>query len=329
MTTSTFLENLEARPPMDWLRERDIDLLVCSELHIPDSPLRQLLIGGWNDGVADFVGSWVSWRHNGREIDIVSKFSNGSHFLVLLIEDKIDAPFQSDQPEFYRKTAQQLKDSLPPGSEVQTVLLAPEAYSEIEGSELFDRKISYEDVFEALDKSYDTRTRFLSQTLQDGVESHRQGYVKQHDEARTRLWYAIWEVASKEFPELVMPKPDSKGAKSGFIRFKGANWLANAEARTKVEVIYKLNSWDVDLQFGGTSVAMLQSSVGHLLVGENGDMEVEQATGSASIRIKVPVVDLGRAPDEQEDAIRQGLQAAERLRKFFIECRPLDLIPSP
>ena len=51
----------------------------------------------------------------------------------------------------------------------------------------------------------------------------------------------------------------------------------------------------------------------------NHDMSVEKAGKSASIRIQVPTVDFKRAPEGQEDAIRAGLHAAERLRSFFLE----------
>ena len=145
MTNSTPLVHLKNRPPMQWLRERDIDLLICSELHSP-GPLRDLFLGGWNSGVAEFDGAWVSCHDVDGESDIVASFKAGANVLILLIEDKIDAQFQPDQPGRYRARAQRWQASLSSQSEVQTVLLAPGEYSENEGSDLFDRQISYEDV---------------------------------------------------------------------------------------------------------------------------------------------------------------------------------------
>ena len=112
MTNSTPLDRLKNRPPMQWLRERDIDLLICSELHSP-GPLWDLFLGGWNSGVAEFDGAWMSWQDVDGETDIVVSFKAGANALILLIENKIAAQFQPDQPRRYRIRAQRWQASLP------------------------------------------------------------------------------------------------------------------------------------------------------------------------------------------------------------------------
>ena len=57
-------------------------------------------------------------------------------------------------------------------------------------------------------------------------------------------------------------------------------------------------------------------------------MTIAEAGKSASIRLKVHKVDFGLPPDDQRDAIRQGVTAAERLRRLFIENRLLELLLS-
>jgi hypothetical protein len=96
MTNSTPLGDLKNRPPISRLRERDIDLLVCGELHFPGSPLHKLFVGSWNGGVADFAGAWVSVSYSGSdgETDILVSYESGDKSLVLMIEDKIDAEYQ-------------------------------------------------------------------------------------------------------------------------------------------------------------------------------------------------------------------------------------------
>ena len=94
MTNSTPLGRLKNRPPMQWLRERDVDLLICSEFHSP-GPLRDLFLGGWNSGVAEFDGAWVSWQDVDGETDIVVSFKAGANELILLIENKIAAQFST------------------------------------------------------------------------------------------------------------------------------------------------------------------------------------------------------------------------------------------
>jgi hypothetical protein len=309
---------------MRWLRERDIDLLVCSELHLDGGPLQKLFVGEWNDGVAQLDGAWVSHWEDGYEIDIVASFKSGSRTLVLHIEDKIGAVFQPDQPERYRKRAQRWKDSMSAWTEVETVLLAPADYFTNEGSETFDRRVSYEKVIALLGDSSDHRTRFLAHALKNGIESYKQGNKPEHSEAATQVWNKIWEMANVVVPQLRMRKPDSKSTGSGSISFLDAEGVSNTETRGKAKIVYKLLRNNADIQFSNTTVATLRKAVGGLLLA---DMTVAQANKSASIRIKVPAVDLNKPPDGQEESIMEGLQAAERLRRFFIEKRLLDLVP--
>ena len=325
VTNSTPFDDLRNRPPIPSLRERDIDLLICSELHFPESPIHQLFVSSWNGAAAEFAGAWVSYYESNGETDILAAYKTESMTLILLIEDKIDADFQPEQPERYRDRAESWLAGVKTGIEIETVLLAPDAYFETEGSEVFDRRVSYEDVIIALAESSDSRTSFLAKIMKEGIESHRKGYVKQHNEARTRLWHSIWEIASDEMPQLRMPNPGSKGRKSGFVHFKEADGLSDHETRRRVEVVYKMNSSNVDLQFQHTSIATLRDSIGHLL---DSDMILAQTDKSASIRLSVPSITTGVSGDALEDAIRQGLLASERLRQFFIENRLLELIPS-
>ena len=310
---------------MNWLRERDVDLLICSELHSTESPLHKPLVGEWNNGVAQFDDAWVSYKDSDGETDIVASFKSGGRSLVLLIEDKIDAAFQTEQPERYRRRAQRWNDLSASSVAVETVLLAPNSYFENAGSELFDRQISYEEVIMALAASSDPRTRFLAQTLKDGIESYRRGYKALPDDTATRVWHAIWETANLVAPQLRMENPGSKPAGAGFIHLDGADGVSTAETQRRVKIVYKAVHGNADLQFANTQEATLRDAVGGALAA---DMSVAATGKSASIRIKVPIVDFGLLPDEQEGAIRQGLHAAERLRLFYIEKQPLELIPA-
>ena len=318
------MDDLKNRPPMSWLRERDIDLLICSELH-SEGPLRELFLGGWNGGEAEFDGAWVSYHDVDGESDIVASFKGGANVLIMLIENKTDAEFQPEQPQRYRARAERWKASLSSEADVETVLLAPEEYSENEGSEIFNRQISYEDVIAALAGSDDPRTQFLAATLRNGIVSHERGYSPQHNEATTLVWSAIWDCVNSEAPQLRMRKPVSKPVRAGFIYFDSAVGVSSTETQRRAAIVYKPSHENVDLQFSNMMVATLEDAVTSLL---EDDMTVAQAAKSASIRIKVPVVDFGQPPDDQQAAIRQGIQTAERLRQFFIENRILALVPS-
>jgi hypothetical protein len=212
------------------------------------------------------------------------------------------------------------------GSNVETILLAPEDYFETQGSEIFGRQISYEEVVEVLATSTDVRTSFLARALQEGRSSLAQSYVALHSDSTTAIWNAIWVMVNSETPQLRMKKPGSKPAGAGFIHLTEAEGVSAKDSGRRAKIVYKPAQSNADIEFKGMDENTLRNSVGHVLFS---DMIVEQAGKSASIRIKVPVVDFGKAPQEQEDAIRQGLLASERLRQFFIENRLMELIPSP
>ena len=310
---------------MQRLRERDIDLLICSELHGGGGPLHKLFMGAWNDGNGEFGGAWVSHWEDDGETDIVALFTSATGDLWLLIENKIDAEFQPDQPERYRARAERWKTLMSLEDEVETVLFAPDGYLENEGSEIFDRQVSYDEVVAALAESSDNRTLFLARTLQSGIRSHRQAYQPLHSDSTTELWNAIWEMANTKTPQLRMKKPGSKPADAGFIHLVAAVGVTTAETRGRARIVYKPRRSRADLQFSGLPKSTLVNAVDGIL---NEDMEVALTERSAIIRIQVPAVDFSNAPERQEDAIRQGLEAAERLRQFFIENRLLELVPS-
>ena len=212
----------------------------------------------------------------------------------------------------------------PPSLKSRLCLLAPGEYSENEGSDLFDRQISYENVIAALSGSVDPRTQFLVQTLKNGVESHERGYSPEPSEATTRVWRAIWDCVNSEAPRLRMKEPISKPTRAGFIYFESAAGVSSTQTQGRAVIVYKPAHGNVDLQFSNTQVATLEDAVAGIL---DSDMTIAEAGKSASIRLKVPRVDFGLPPDDQQDAIRHGVIAAERLRRLFIENRPLDSLP--
>jgi hypothetical protein len=81
------------RTPFAWLRERDIDLLVCSELYAKGE-LTRLLASRIAPKGAQFVGAYVSHAEADGESDMVVVFTTGDAHIIALIENKIAASFQ-------------------------------------------------------------------------------------------------------------------------------------------------------------------------------------------------------------------------------------------
>ena len=177
---------------------------------------------------------------------------------------------------------------------------------------------------EVLRQCPDGRVRFLADTLSDAIEKHKRAEPLQPSETNTQVWTRIWEIAEVEAPLLRMEKPASKSLKSTRVYFSDAIGATSSDTQGRAKIFYKARQGNVDLQFSRTQRAILLSSVsGELDQG----MEVAQAGESASVRVKVPKVDPDKGPNEQEDAIRRGIKAAEHLRKFFVEKRPLRIFP--
>src|ERR1700730_13225130 len=131
-----------ARTPFAWLRERDIDLLVCSELYARGE-LTRLLTSRIAPEGARFLGAYVSHAEIDGESDMVVVFTTGETHVIGFIENKIAASFQPEQAERY--AARALRWSTAAGvSRVVTVLFAPEEYMHRSGSSVFDERISYE-----------------------------------------------------------------------------------------------------------------------------------------------------------------------------------------
>ncbi len=306
------IEALEARSPFSGLRERDIDLLLCAELHARGG-LAHLLARRAGCPASAFSGAWVSHDDNDGETDLVVAFKTEDGFVLALVENKIAAPFQPRQGLRYAARAQRW--STTEGiSRVVTVLIAPGGYMSKPGAEVFGVQIPYEELSAALREENDQRSRFLADALEAGVEALRRGYVMMPDANVSGMWQACWKISQQVAPKLNFNEPGLKPRLSNWFHFKDAEGLSDVDW-SRVVVVYKAERGHADLQFGGTSVAQLsQRALGIL----QSTMKVQPAKKSASIRIKVSTVDFTRAPEEQHQAIVEGFAACELLRSFFV-----------
>ncbi len=304
------------RAPLGSLRERDIDLLLCSELH-QEGPLRNHLAGLLDIAPETFAGAWVSHVDAMGESDLIVQFSGKDGDKLLLIENKIMAAFQPDQVERYFGRAQEFVKSKQ-AVLAKTVLAAPQHYMARSGAEKFDHRITYESLCGMLRDSIDGRSRFLAEALDRARD--KSGYVAIPDEDVTNMWRAIWRIATQATPALRMPDPGRKPGRSTWPYFRNPEGVENAGKA--VTLVYKASTGGsrssqgaADLQFSSRSAEELES-VAHAIL-EN-DMVIVPASKSAAIRIIVPEIDFSGDPRNQIDEITEGLAACERLRQFFV-----------
>jgi hypothetical protein len=307
------LEILLARTPFSWLRERDIDLLVCAELHAKGA-LTRLVASRIGAPDAAFVGAWVSHTEIEGESDLIVTFSAEDGRAVALVENKIAASFQPDQAKRYAARAQKLSGFKGVGRAV-TVLLAPGDYMSRPGAESFDLRITYEEATTALQAEGDPRSGFLADALEAAVAAYRRGYVMTPDSAVTEMWMACWRTSLRVAPRLNFQKPGLKPGRSTWICFRDAEGFSKDDTQ-RVCVVYKAGRGQADLQFRGTARAALAAAAERLL---DRTMKVVPATKSASIRIAIVPIDFRGPVEDQQAAITEGFAACERLRTLFVE----------
>jgi len=140
METDNQLENII---PIEAIQERDIDLLLLEEIKSNRSFTDWFLsktIGKTEN--YKFIGAWHSLYQVGLgESDLVFKIKNKSKGIIFLIENKIDADFQSEQADRYQKRGQSRKED-GECDIFHTVLVAPKRY--IKQNDDFDYIIRYE-----------------------------------------------------------------------------------------------------------------------------------------------------------------------------------------
>jgi hypothetical protein len=299
-----------SREAIAWIRERDVDLLLASELHGHPA------FGAWvfaSVGVPDIT--WrdahvsVSQENGESDLIITGTFADGS-IVILLVENKVAASFQPDQDARYAVRAERMRAT---GHYrlVQTVLLAPDTYLESSGA-TFDAELSYEAISSWLEQNGDLRSRFFVRTLNAGIEAQRRGYVAVPDEANSRFWDDYYRLAAAEFAALRMAPPGVKPVGSTFIYFREA--LSRPITGRRADIVHKFTHGWVDLQFARTGAQDLEWLRPHMPP----NCEIARANKSASIRKAVPKLDPQRPLSEQEAAARAGLAAAAELHAWAL-----------
>lgn len=307
--------SLKSRAAISWIRERDVDLLLCAELH--GNELLQgffaKMLGCEGEG---FDAAWVSHAELAGESDLVLVYGAGDAHTLALVENKIDAAFQKDQGLRYARRAQRWAKE--PGiSRVVTVLIAPTRYQSSAGEQKFDVRIDYEDVAEMLKECGDRRSAFLAQTLEAGIEAARRGYVMNPNATVTDMWLECWRISSRVTPRLHFSPPGLKPGQSTWFYFREAEGFDGLNWRQAV-VVYKAERGQADLQFGGVSLARLASLTEGLLTE---GMTIVPAGKSSSVRIAVKPIDFFGMVEPQLEAIEIGLRACERLRQLLVTHR--------
>jgi len=293
------------------LCERDIDLLLLEEFYCSPEFRAWFL-----ERVTSESGDRIDFdaKHSVKqslgETDLEVWFSDAKGIRwVALIENKINADFQKEQPERYKERALQYKKR-GEADQARTVLISPTGY-EKQGCALFDIRFYYEDICEWLMKREgDVRATYKAELIAATIKKAQDGYQPKPDLEVSDFWQQYWTVAERQAPQLRMPKPGSKPTRAGFVRFDAL------ELPSRVQLIHKLRHGHVDLEFSGFGKRLqeLQHLYGIFL---KRNMSIQRASGSGAIRIEVCVIDPKLPFTGQAEKVSAAISEAHTLLDWF------------
>ncbi|MGI8840345.1 MAG: hypothetical protein ACR2F8_06150 [Caulobacteraceae bacterium] len=287
------------------VEERDIDLLLMEEFHISDEFVTwfcdQIGIPG-----ATPDGAWHSVSDTDGESDIVLRVLSGGRRIGVLIENKIAAPEQDRQAERYHLRGVNSREAGRFDEHV-AVMCAPQRYLEgLAADSAYQHRVSYEAVAEWFSMREARRAAWRFSVLSEAIEQGRRRYKMVVNAVITAFHHDYWEHLQRKHRRLSMVAPGDKGGGSTWVVLKGQSFPKG------VSLNHKLSSDVMDLTFAGGTVDQILGTKSNW----PDDIAVVAAKGSASLRIRVPHVDMKIGVAAQIDAIDEALEAAHRLAPF-------------
>jgi hypothetical protein len=308
------------------IRERDITLLLLEEFWSSDD-FRQWCAKRTlpsKHALSHLVSVRCLAMEPDGESDLEVAFATVNGEIRLLIENKIDAPFQLRQVERYgergRRYVEQGKCA-----EFYTVLVAPKRYfggaDDLKG---FDSQRTYELVQSWFREqgSIEPRRLYKAELLQAAIKKAASSYQRKLDADVTSFWQAYWEMAREHAPELQMKlDPRGAGPRSGFINFNPVGLPTGVQLLHKI-LSGKSSQDSVDLQFNrmGERMPELRRAFTARI---DPDIEFARANGSGSIRLCVPKLDIRADFAPQAKNALEGIRAAKRLAAWILKHQTL------
>lgn len=260
------------------------------------------------------VSHSVSDKHG--EADVVVLFSaekqNGDIVkAVLLIEDKINASFQPDQPDRYRQRGE---EGLSGGkwAAFVTVLVAPAAYIRIPHG--FDAALSLEQIKGWICPSDPARQAFKVAKIDEAIRKKNSTGVMTVDEAMTefrRSYYEYLQTFNKEHgTDFTMRKPAPT--------WWGDTWfqLKSLTLPLWIEIRHMAPNGNVEISFKKTELAKA-AALSELLESDMNLIATGKYNQHVTIRLQVPPIPAFDSFERDQTKIEAALLSAERLWRFY------------
>ncbi|MER9684693.1 MULTISPECIES: hypothetical protein [unclassified Mesorhizobium] len=241
------------------------------------------------------------------DIEVVASGPNGS--CAILIENKVRAPLMDRQFARYRMRGEAGVRAGKWGR-FKVILMSPRSYFEAldaEHSLHIDANLSYEEVVAFLNGF--PEFTFKRHVFESAITDFRKGYVKSADVAMMNFYKNYWSMASSEFPQLRMPKPDIVGKDGSWIYFPGL-YSGNS-----VRLIHKFKGIGCELAIATRNAEALGEA---LLPYLEPDMVVRPTKSMAFVNVRTPVINHTLDFEQIRPEVVHSLRTLERLRKFAL-----------
>ncbi|WP_066835728.1 PD-(D/E)XK nuclease family protein [Rufibacter ruber] len=266
--------------PVEAILERDIDLLLLVELSCNSDFLHWFLSTTELPALQKLEGVWRSVSAFGLgETDILVSYLSENEKIYLLIENKIDAGFQEEQPQRYQQRGIKYVEE---GCchNYYPLLIAPEKYLNTQLD--FGKALSYEQIRNWFNGREEPRFMFKATLLEIAIEKLRRGYKAVNHVAVQKFMVSYWERALQQLPALLMNKPEVVPAGSDWIQLS-----SKLLKRLNIILYHKLARGHIDARLGNfqeSQVNALRAILPPMLV-------LEQTGKSWSIRKETVTLD--------------------------------------
>lgn len=301
---------------LDRVRERDLDVFLAAHLTASEAFRTFVLRRACGEASPHTLLSCrVSVATDVGETDLLLLVrlggsdggEKGQRRLALMLENKINAPFQPGQAFRYHQRGEQgirvgVWDSY------RTCLVAPAGYAAApRGADGWDSRLALEEIAEWAQAAGGLYEAVLAQVCGQAITKQANELVDVSLEA-SAFWQTYREAAGKLLPELEITRLSAQVSQNTpWPRFGAAS------LPTGVLLEHKPQPGRVDLTFEKRSVEWLRAAVGRSLPP---GIQVVKAGQSAALRLEVPRVDHHRTFAEQEEILLGVFTALERLHAF-------------
>ena len=291
------------------IAERDMDILFLEEFACSGEFLKLFTDGiGIKDACVTALYASKTDVLLG-ESDLTVVIEAYGQKIGLLIEDKIDAIAMPNQADRYFKRGEKgiLNGEY---DKYYVFIVAPQKYLDQNSeAQKYPYRISYEQILRYFEQFDDPRSAFKICQIKQAIEKQKHGYQVEKDTAVTAFWSEYDDYQKKYYPELkLLYKKGDKGAKAAWPRF---NTVFDG-----LYMYHKTNAGYVDLTFercADKTVLISELVTRHLGDYHQKDFSIHKTGKSAALRLCVPVIDMRKPFEEQEESVGECFKAIRKM----------------